>query len=1232
MKTVSFIRDAYNCLLPDDTGDEVSASQLLQIEAALQFCIQFLPHEGGDTRLIPILSDNLPRLVDWREGGGASRLRSLLQLLPKMSNQAWRNNLLAYQKLPVEHRCFDILDDGKYFSQLMVGDAPRLEFLKSLFDDIIDADPAKVNYLEEVDCHGATNDNVRVRYYRSGKLLEQRYRIPNVLYRRAAEVTLPNPRQRKMPRDSRTRITLTKAELVARGEALDVIDLANGRKPQAIGQRCANLVLNGVDKPNDQIFLDQRPEHIVGKPSAGKSTLVRSIVPELAARGYRTAVLVNSTAQAQMQAEELRAHGVNATAWCGWRNREDHAMRRYLSREQRIPIREGFPDAGNLAGGCLLRACQSGDEAELSQLASSQELPPPGASDGICQALYDPRKPNSAPKACPFHGICPSYAQERATLDADVVVITAQALNSMRPSPFYYPQCSTVIEWITEYIDVVIADEVDGVQQILDEAQSLEQQMYAGEAYGNVMTEMTSKHSRLRADGGGHQQLEACLNASTTLERYVRWGANLIAEASTRPLGAKVFSYGYNEHTILSATALYLFRGNRTLLGSSLGSAYRAISDIMELTTLIEREHESRFEHDVEFSFYQQIPAWLENEHGRFPTEHLAAGWAMARLTHYIQLQLRSVERPELDALKYCSMLWDEAPNSSQLRGGLRLFTPWIEAALTEGDKAAREQQRQQLSKDLQVLLVIAVMTRLAMRTYERLSYPAQQLAAEELAMPAAIGQAARLERLYRTSLPSTLIQDSSQFEYRQDDNKHHSVMFRRLLAPGRSLLYHLPHLREAEGIAGPHLIVLSGTSYGGRNMCYPTEHPGAKQAYEPSLASPDFDVDIPVSLILEQPKAERDAITERSVFEPLVVESESGKALRVSGSGSHREQNAIHLAAGLLAPAVGEANSMIEAHFADAQLRWGDEFSGRRRVMLVASSYDMVVELMKELPARLPPGRWKLVGVRKDEFKIRHNSRLAENCHWLSAAEVEAFGDFPENSVLIAPLSVISRGHNILCDSAALGRKVAAISHIYFLNRPHPHPTDQSAVRGLHNRRINALSLCSFERQAQAGENTVQLMSRLRKEAKVRYQKALHQQLPITQMNEESRLRILYRPLVQLWQTVCRGVRGGVPVYAGFIDAAFHPQSSKGGEDNPASSLLLGIDELLSRLLDENWNPDAELAERLFDTPRVAFAKLRGDLVNLAGSVKVVHTDAEEEETIVFEEFDGGYEDEYAV
>lgn len=1224
MSTVNQVKKQYKALLPSDIGTDLTRDQMLHIEAGLQFCGQFLAHEEASTDLVLSLSDNLPRLVDWRALGGEARLRSVLQLLLKMSNQAWRNALRSYQQLPIAMRCFDIIDEGKQFVALEIGDVTRTEFLSKLFDEIIIADPATINYLPEFDKEGALTNSVLVSYYRNGEQHRQHYRIPRVLFRRAAQAKLPTARARKMPRERRTPITLTQAELVTRGYLLDELDKFAQRAPQALGPRCAQLVLNGVGKPDHQIMLDEHPEHIVGKPSAGKSTLVRSLVPELAARGYRIAVLVNSTAQAQQQAQAFREHGVNATAWCSTRHRREHAMRHYLSQADRIPLRDGFADAGNLAGGCLLRACQAMGEGELSQLSATGLAPPPHASDGICERLFDPHRPNKPPQACPFHRICPSFAQERATLTADVVVITANALNGMRPSPFYYPQCATVFEWINEYIDVVIVDEVDNIQHLLDEAQSLGEQMYSGDAYANIMMEKTSRHSRLKADGGSHAQLEACLNAGTTLERYVRWSVNLIGDVVQRPLGRTVFRYNYNDHSILRNTVRYLTRRNpvwQTAIGD--------ISDILELTTLIEREYERCLAQDMEFAFHQEMPKWLLKEQRRFSRATLAAGWAMARLSHYIQHQLGGLERPEQQAVKYCGQLWYEHSAAGTLQGGMSLFGAWVSAWLHESESRHAEPRHQdqllaQLSQDTQILLVTAVMTRLAMRTYERLSYPAQQLAAEELALPAAIGQVARLVRLYRTSLPSTLIQNSSEFEYSAPEHNKHRLMFRRLLAPGRCLLYHLPDFRAAEGIAGPHLLMLSGTSYGGRRMRFPSHHPEAERAFEPSLASPDFDVDIPVSVILEQPQAERDAITERSLFEPLVIKKASGQALRVSGSGKHRKDNAVVIAAGLLKPALGGGDSLVEGHFADAQQRWGDEFSGRQRVLLVASSYDMVNFLMQELPAQIPHGRWTLVGVRPDEFKIREPAHTRANSQWLSAADIERFGDFPEFCVLIAPISVISRGHNILCDSPTLHRKVAAISHIYFLNRPHPYPSDQSLIRGLHNRRINALSLSSFQEQAQAGENSVQLLQRLRSEVKTRYQRALHQQLPMAQMSEEARLRALYKPLVQLWQTLCRGVRGGVPVYAGFSDAAFHPQSSKGQTDNTASSLLLGIDQLLDHLLDEEWNPDAELAGRLFDTPRLAFAKIRADLARLSQGM---NTDARAEEA---RDEDTEYADEY--
>ncbi len=1223
MKTIEKVRAEFRTLLPDELNTELGKSQLFEIEAALQFCNEFLSHEGNSTDLVLLLGENYPNIINWQDKKGLEKYRSLLRILPRMSRQVWQNNLISYQKLSPEHRCFEITDDGSKFIPLDIGDFARKEFLQRLFETSLIHEPVKVEYFKTDEA----DNYVKTKYYRAGQQYEKQYCIPKMLSNSVKAIDIPKPRSRKMTSSHREEIVVTKEQLISRGKKLDLLDKEQNRHAMSLATRCENLELNSaIDSgggSDGQIIFNQKPIHIVGKPSSGKSTLVRSIVPELAARGYRILILVNTTAQAHIQSEQFRRHGVNSTVWCSWKNRDKYANNIYLSNEQIIPLKDGFPHVGNIAGGCLLRAFQSNSEEELSRLSSPDEsYPPPYAGDGICLSLFDPRKPNDKPRACPFHLRCPSFAQERATLGADVIVMTAQALTNMRPSPFYYPQHLTMIEWVNEFIDLVVADEVDEIQMLLDDAQSIEQQMYSGEAYGNILSEMTSRHMRIRADGGKHHQLEACLNMSPKLESYIRWATNLISDVTNRKLGRAIFcNNGYNEHTILKKALYFLSRKTSLIPNNFLQQNISSINKILELITLIEKQYIKCAKENIEYSFYQQIPIWLAAEHKRFSIEELSVGWALARLTYYIQHQLPNVDRPESHMVTRCSELWNEPCDSTQLKGGLILFKTWVEKGLTEKAAIARNKQRELYQKDLQTILVIAVMTRLARRTYEKLSYPAQQLTDEELAVPAAISQAARLERIYRSILPSTLIQGSSQFDYKREDNNKHSVIFRKQLAPGRSLLYHLPSFRESEGIAGPHLLLLSGTSYAGRNMRFPSNYTELNRVNETSLASPDYDVDFAVTHILEQPKSERDAITQQSIFAPLVIENDKGKPLRVSGSGKLREKNVIDLASGLLNSKFNCGKSMLESHFEDAQARWGDDFSGRKRALLVASSFDMVDVLMEELTVKLALTHWKFVGIRKDDMRIKDRSPLPKNGQWLNAAEVESFGDFPENSILIAPISMISRGHNILCQSPTLNRKVAAISHIYFLNRPHPHPTDQTALRGFHNRFINALSLSSFEKEANEYDNSLSLLNKKKEEATRRYNKALQQQLPIAQMNEESRIRILYRALIQIWQTVCRGVRGGVPVYAGFLDSAFHPQSSIGEEDNSSSSLLVGINELLEHLLDPKWNPDAALAQRLFDTPRVAFSRLTNELKNVLHEINTNNFEDDEIDELYDEE-----------
>lgn len=85
---------------------------------------------------------------------------------------------------------------------------------------------------------------------------------------------------------------------------------------------------------------------------------------------------------------------------------------------------------------------------------------------------------------------------------------------------------------------------------------------------------------------------------------------------------------------------------------------------------------------------------------------------------------------------------------------------------------------------------------------------------------------------------------------------------------------------------------------------------------------------------------------------------------------------------------------------------------------------------------------------------------------------------------------------------------------------------------------------------------------------------------------------------LTPLWQTVGRGIRGGCPVFIGFIDHAFAPLSFDGAEggDTPESSALVQRLRQLEAAMDDRNNPaEHEVARLLYKPFHDALARTEG-------------------------------------
>src|SRR5690606_23720611 len=130
----------------------------------------------------------------------------------------------------------------------------------------------------------------------------------------------------------------------------------------------------------------------------------------------------------------------------------------------------------------------------------------------------------------------------------------------------------------------------------------------------------------------------------------------------------------------------------------------------------------------------------------------------------------------------------------------------------------------------------------------------------------------------------------------------------------------HLHDLLISEGQAGPHVLMLSGTSWAG----------GAQRQFNPKTgkpmdcASPSFDVQVPAQGVLLQPQAELDAIG-RSVFELVSVRNEEGRQVRISGLREVDRRRALSGVAARLSARRDNLN-LIEENWLRMAREWGEE------------------------------------------------------------------------------------------------------------------------------------------------------------------------------------------------------------------------------------------------------------------------------------------------------------------
>ncbi|KAF0225747.1 MAG: hypothetical protein FD176_194 [Rhodospirillaceae bacterium] len=1187
MRTDNDFIDQYKDLLKavDPSAARLSKEDLRSLgmtELCLAAVAEFLPDQ--DIAAVPSLMLGYPALVP----GAANNpdlekaLSSLRHLCGRFGSiSAWMDACRAHAQLPETMRCYDIRD-----RRPVLRAAAPPSILTHLIQGLRQQVPWVRRALKVADPGAA-----RVRVDRGRTLLS--YDIPSVPVQ---DRTVPQHFLTARTAQEPIQVRLADMKAIARqvDEKEAQRDWPSSLPPLHLASRLEKtLKLEGLAPGffDGETLTLEGANHLVGMLSSGKSTLVMGLIFALAkgGTGKRIAVIVTDTIQGATLAARLRKHDMKATVVSSLYNRERHL--------NSIHWQQGLSSTGwalsslgdisqNFSVACPLDGLQHSDPQVIRGRAGDvgfpsfkekqchriyQKVPDDevDGGDGASSELVD----DGRARSCPLWAACPAQDQQRAAVDAQVLIMTPQAFVHMTPDKWTTEHHLTMPELLQYIADLVIIDEADAVQKSLDDAFAPRSQIMGDERDVYAPSISTRSSEKLREKSG--LQFSKATNA--------RWQNNFYT--FFRLIG-DIYAMLQNEQASLSKVYQ--------------NAPFTAASLLYELwRKKIDESGAGRADEEVETEFLQLIRVasaiskfspmsgvaededggrgeGLEFDDPRF----LAAAEALQELARQV-----------LFADYYADILPTvEAMLAERLEPFCLLSEEDIRILSNSGaDKATRDVAQVKRRSNALVIL-LAVVAELALAHYNWL-VKAQPAVADDFGIGDAelLTQANSLIRHYRSLLPSNPAGSIFGLLYDEPSKERANLLGGKLtminhLGVGRYLLTHLHDLLKGEGQVGPNVLMLSGTSWAG----------GSARRYDPEVrkpidsASPTFDVQVPVKGVLVQPEAELEAI-KKSKFALVNIRNGEGNQVVISGANEKERRQNLAFIAEKFAARQDDTN-LFERQWRRLEQAWGaDDLADRRRAMLVVNSYADAAGVADALMQALETNGfadWKVFCLVRDQGDDANQTvgtgpRLARP---LPRSLVEKFGEEGEKSILVAPMQIVARGHNILNSHGK-----AAISAIYFLHRPHPRPDDLGPIIG----RLNRFALERFDKGLKPLDRPETLGARARRMRYaatniVRYSldfRGGYKNLP-----GEFKAQFAWDMLTPLWQTIGRGIRGGCPVFIGFVDYKFAPLSfdwkDSAPVDNGKTSALVQAIHQLKLAMDPESNPREHRVARLLYEP----------------------------------------------
>jgi hypothetical protein len=962
------------------------------------------------------------------------------------------------------------------------------------------------------------------------------------------------------------------AELAETALWMDNTEERQGLRPGSWSKRLQEMRLDTVS-PDGLSFLPSKVLtlsgllHLVGMVGSGKSTLMTLIAVWGARRGLRTTLVVGDVAEQLALSALFRDLGLPAVPVLGTTTREQHAgrlHRRLAARRQGSLLTHDDPGFDYLSTACVVDALRGLEAAEPLRYADAPCVslhpagPEPAPPGGIAlperypsgRNSSTPQRADSAEErqqpahGCPIWSGCPRHAVDRELVEALIWVANPASLLQSAVPQHLNQERLRHLELACLRSDIIIVDEVDRVQMQLDTAFAPSATLvvrgpesWLDRLHTHKIDEL-ARQGRLQLSERDVQRwaaaLEVVSTATNRLYSMLIDNDDLRAWAdieyfSAWTLQEKLLAEWYPQPELDTAPPEGIRADTDVYDPGEEGQADEPQPD----PTATQPWAEHRQAVTKALDKFRDDPL---GDNGPYGTDTDDLIRAASDLLHTLNEKgTRARVRAVLDLLLRHAPILD---------GTLSQPDPEDEKDNRDSaDTWGTEEWYERTATRLEFSLLLAVLH----QRLERITFLWPQVEAA-LHLDRSENELSHRPPLdYAPLVPEAPMGNVLGFQYLTDDPepgaaadgpRSGTLRFFRCAGVGRELLLNLPSLGAdpAVGRAGPHVLLMSGTSWAG--------------------TSTRAHVLVPVGAILKPLEEALEAIRQTSFHTRFLYDGD-GNPLALSGSKTEIRPAILRQMVTQLGRSGHGQPSIL-----DQELRQISDET-RRRALLLVGSYREAMAAADLLEA-MPRWRGRVKVLAADDADLDHaapgdasSTDTSGRAAAVRRGDLASFADDPDAELLVAPLMAVERGHNILNK-----QRKAAFGTVIFLARPHPRPDDLSlAVFAVNDwatrfaRDLPGLQAGTFGKMvADAGDLDAAARA-FRREARREWRRLLWRPYIYSRLNDDEKVSFAWDQMVTIWQVIGRLVRGGVAARVIFMDAAFAPALADSTAPPPALS-----------------------------------------------------------------------------